>query len=145
MMVVLRALQRDRACRLAVLLGLAMLSAGCSDTSGGRAAVTGMVTLKGAPLKYGTIEFQSQPPTPECLTGAIVADGKYIVRAESGLLPGKYLVRVSSTGDISTAVEGPPGEAPPPPASIIPPEYSTASQVTLDVAGGDANFDLDIP
>jgi hypothetical protein len=131
--------------RVTLAIGLLMLSAGCSDTSGGRAAVTGTVTLKGAPLKYGTIEFQSQAPTPECFSGAIVADGKYIVPAESGLLPGKYIVRVSSTGDASPVVEGPPGEAPPPPANVIPPEYSTASQVTLDVTGDDATLDVAIP
>ena len=134
-----------RATWLSLSLCLVILTAGCSDPSGGRAAVTGTVTLKGAPLKYGTIEFQSQAPTPECYSGAVVADGKYNVPAESGLLPGKYIVRVSSTGDVSAAVEELPGEAPPPPANIIPPEYSTASQVTLEVTGDDAQFDVAIP
>jgi hypothetical protein len=141
----LRSASWQRAIPVALGLVLAVAISGCGDATGGRAGVTGVVTHKGAPLKYGTIEFQSQAPTPECFTGAVVADGKYEVPAESGLLPGKYLVRVSSTGDLPMTTEELPGEAPPPPANIIPPEFSTASKVTFDVAGGDTTFDLEIP
>ncbi|MHB8899767.1 MAG: hypothetical protein ACYC6Y_13555 [Thermoguttaceae bacterium] len=119
---------------------------GCQGDTGGRSAVTGMVTMGGKPLETGTIQFLAEDGSQ--MTGAPIAAGKYEVPAEQGLLPGTYKVRVSSVQG-TAAAEAAPGDS----AAIesknkelVPPEYNTQSKVTAEIKEGSANtFNLDIP
>ncbi len=121
--------------------------AGCGGASDGRQAISGSVTLNGAPLEQGTIEFASVDGSQQ--SGGGITNGKYSVPAEQGLLPGKYVVRISSTEEANPGAPlGPPG----PEAEtvqnkqLIPPEYNTQSTLTAEVTeDGDNQFDFQIP
>jgi hypothetical protein len=128
-----------------------LLFIGCSDPYEGRQAVSGKITLKGQPLKDGTIFFVpldgqgSQANTP-------FKDGVYKIERAEGLLPGKYLIRISSAdkggaGIVDEAEAGGPG------GSrnitffdIIPPDWNVASKQEVTVKAGEKNeFSFDIP
>lgn len=73
------------------ILGLALLGCGPSNPAG-RVAVSGQVTLDGAPIDAGTIEFS--PQDQGLGSGGKIESGRYALEAHRGLPPGKYLVRV---------------------------------------------------
>lgn len=133
------------------LLSLVAL-AGCSP-SNPRKAVSGTVTLHDLNLDEGTITFRPIPgTTPEGLPtttgGAVITNGAYQIEAESGLVPGKYKVLITS-GDGRTPDD--PNEAPGPSGNFvskdrIPPEYNTKSNVEVEVMeDGENVFDFPIP
>ena len=125
--------------------------AGCSDTAGRREAVEGMVTLKGQPLDDGAIEFiplEAPPPgEPETKSGAPIMAGKYEIPQAQGLVPGKYLVRITA----GTPGEQPePGELPGPSGGAsrerIPADYNVNSRLEATVTpSGPNKFDYEIP
>src|SRR5687768_18486378 len=82
---------------VAVLL---LLAGGCGDRAGGRQEISGTVTLKGQPVDEGVIEFHplDNTSTDQLVTksGAMITDGKYLIRKDQGLVPGKYRVIISS-------------------------------------------------
>jgi hypothetical protein len=115
-----------------------LLAAGFIGCGGGPAdlhAVTGTVTLDGAPIQKGSIGFE---PVSDERTGggAVIADGKFSIPQAHGLPVGKFRVVVhaaapgSQSGAPSNAL---PGEAPPPPKELIPPEWNEASTHTIEV------------
>jgi len=119
---------------------------GCGADTGGRLGVTGTVKLKGQPLDRGTIEFHSQPPAQTVVSGSTIQNGAFSVPAEQGLVPGRYIVRISASAAGPAAEEAAPGEAPPPRAERIPPEFNVDSQLTFEVKSGQQNtLDVDIP
>jgi hypothetical protein len=125
--------------------------AGCAGGDG-RVEVTGTVTLKGTPLKTGTISFEPLDGQPTRATATIAA-GAFTVPREAGLLPGKYLVRVSA-GDGKTAVNPVSPDQPPGPGGgtniiskeLVPSDWNVNSKqeraVTKD---GPNRFELVIP
>lgn len=129
-----------------VLVALFSTLAGCGADTGGKAGVSGTITLKGAPLESGTIQFVSEDGSQ--MSGATITAGKYEVPAEKGLLPGTYIVRVSSVQE-SGAAEEAPGDSMAAEAKnkeLIPAEFNVESKVTAEIKEGTANtFDLDIP
>jgi hypothetical protein len=126
---------------LTMLLGLAVLGCGSSD---GRLPVTGKITLKGQPIPEGTINFQS--PDGAVMTGGVIKDSKYEVAADKGLLPGKYIVRISVAKPGTVAVEPLPGESGPPAEELVPPEFNAASTLEFEVKDGTKNeFNFDVP
>jgi len=129
------------------LLLIASLPAllGCQPDTGGRAGVSGTVTLGGQPLESGTIQFVSADGSQ--MSGATITAGKYEVPAEQGLLPGTYTVRVSSVQSAATA-EAAPGDSSAVEAQnkdLIPAEYNTASKATAEIKEGSNTYNLDIP
>ncbi len=133
------------------LLGLAVLLATVASGCGpgnplGRKAVSGTVTLNGAPLAAGSIMFE--PQAPQALGGSPVTDGKFAIATQGGLPPGTYLVRIAAaTG--KAAADGPPatggGMRRPDPPELIPAEWNVKSQHTVTVAEkGDNTFDFPI-
>jgi hypothetical protein len=115
-----------------LLLGLA---SGCSRDPLGRLAISGTVKVDGAPLPKGNISFQ---PIEGQATqgGSVVEAGRYAVPREGGLVPGKYRVSINApvpgTGgkpDETTL----PGDPPAPPKELIPPQWNTASNETIEV------------
>jgi hypothetical protein len=129
-----------------VLLGLFL--AGCGEDTGGRLPVSGNVTFQGSPLKTGTIEFEL--PDGSHRTGTTITDGKYSIPASQGLIPGTYIVRVSSVESSEAAPAGPPGPesagAEQKNKNLIPAEFNTSSQLKHDAGPGKpTTFDVTIP
>ena len=113
----------------------------------GRRAISGSVTLDGAPLDQGSIQFSPQQQQGGVGSGAVISNGGYTIAADKGLPPGKYLVRIFSAEQPDVPVpKGPPGSVPIPPATErIPPEYNANSDKIVEVtAAGSNQFDFDI-
>lgn len=129
---------------LLVVTGL-VASIGCGPNDPlGRRAVSGTVTLDGAPLADGTISFQ---PTEQGATssGAMISQGKYAIARDKGLPKGKYRVVINAVkpGTGTTLPEGkmPGEEVGTPPVELIPPEWNTKSQNIVEVPpSGPAKF-----
>jgi hypothetical protein len=119
------------------LLAIAALS-GCSHDSEGRQGVSGTVTLDGAPIQTGSINFT---PTEGQATagGGVISNGKFAIPRDNGLLPGKYRVAVSAPAGSDKPVPVMPGEAPPLAKDLVPPEWNTASNQIVEVKTGRAN------
>lgn len=128
---------------MVVLAACLLSTAGCENT-GGKLAVSGTVSLQGEPLSKGTITFllpDAQTPTAE----ALIENGKYSLPAVSGLLPGKYRVRISAIEEFPiTPEEYAAGKQPPPNRERIPAKYNTDSQEMVEVAKGQSQFDFKI-
>jgi hypothetical protein len=142
---------RGRAWVLVHFLAATLLVvAGCSDTTEGRQAITGTITLKGVPLDQGLIEFLPQEADKDGTRGgAMIKDGKYSIPREQGLLPGKYKVVINAA---ATKLADPEPGVPPGPTKVapkknrIPPEYNRATQQVVAVTkGGPNQFDFTIP
>ena len=109
--------------------------------------VSGTVTLKGAPLDEGVIEFHPEGGRGS-KTGGTIAKGSYKIPRESGALPGKYKVIITSGDGVNMAD---PDEPPGPTGNIvskdrIPPEYNVDSKQVVEVKSGGKNvFDFPIP
>lgn len=126
------------------LVAVTLLSlAGCENT-GGKSAVSGSVSLKGEPLNKGTITFllpEAKTPTAE----ALIENGKYALPAVSGLLPGKYRVKISAIEEfVITPEDYAAGKQPPPNRERIPAKYNTDSQEMVEVVKGKNQFDFQI-
>jgi hypothetical protein len=122
---------------------------GCSDPYAGRNAISGKVTLKGQPLKEGTIQFV---PADGTGTQAVlyITDGAFKAERKDGLLPGKYVIRISSAdkkmGVDESEAGGPGGSANITFFDLIPPDWNAGSQHTVEVKGGEKNeFTFDVP
>ncbi len=125
-----------------------VLVAGCGPRSD-RLAVSGNVTLDGAPLDAGSIRFTSTSLEKLVASGATIAKGEYAVPQEKGLLPGTYLVEISSPDASGELVVHPsaPGEPTLPPTARerIPAEYNSNSKQSVEVtADGENHFDFNI-
>ena len=122
--------------------------AGCGPGNPlGRKAISGKITLNGAPLKDGSIEFV--PLAADGVnSGAMIVDGAYSIVTAKGLPVGKYTVRIFSV----QARGGEPGPnspssfaSAPPGVDLIPPEYNTKSKHAVEVtAEGPNEFNYDI-
>lgn len=136
---------------LVLVLGAcaAVGAAGCAGNSDGRQAVSGSVTIAGAPLNDASILFlplDGQDTT----SGAPIADGKYAIESKDGLKPGKYKVQITA-GDGKTVANEEEAAAPGGSTNIvsvdrIPPEWNVASDKQIEVkASGENNFDFAVP
>jgi hypothetical protein len=121
---------------------------GCGPKSD-RLAVSGKVTLNGAPLDIGSIRFTSVSGQKLFSSGAVIDSGEFHIPQEKGLPPGKYQLEISApdTNAPPVVYRGAPGEPrlPPTAPERIPPEYNTSSKHTIEVtADGDNQFVFDI-
>ena len=139
--------------RLAIVFLVSVLAiVGCSDSYGGRQEVTGSAKLKGQPIKDGTVSFEPLDGQPSRASAQISAGAFSIPRA-SGLIPGRYLVRVSA-GDGKTAVNPISPDQPPGPGGgtniiskeLVPAAWNVNSKQERTVVSDAPNkFDLEIP
>jgi hypothetical protein len=119
---------------------------GCGSDPLGRHAISGSVTLDGAPVDNGSITFQ---PTEQATTssGAMIKGGKYSIARDQGLPVGKYRVAISAPKP-GTGGDVPPGEMPgetPPAVEMIPPEWNVNSNQTIEVkADGPFEFNFEV-
>lgn len=109
---------------------------GCGGDSLGRHAISGSVTVNGAPLQHGDVSFQPVEKSSTTSGGAVVTDGKYSVPRDKGLPTGKYRVVLNAPkpGTGAEPAKGAmPGEAPAPPEELIPPDWNVNSEHTIEV------------
>lgn len=131
------------------MLCLALLAANiaCTDPNPlGREALSGTVSVEGAPLEAGAISFD--PTEPGGVTsGAPIENGEFEIEEVRGLPPGTYLVRVYAGGEEAEMEAGVPPGAPPPPAKeLVPPEWNRNSTHTIEItADGENTFEFVIP
>lgn len=124
----------------AVVLGVV----GCGPSEPQKNPVSGSVTWKGHPIKYGTINFRSDGDGRYVATGEI-HDGKYEIPEVSGLPAGKYVVSVSYP---DPKVPAPKGDEPPgvslPVREMLPARYNEQSELTADITdeSNDVSFEL---
>src|SRR4051794_22210111 len=86
---------RSRVACLAFLGALAgaWVGGGCGGAAGDnlpRQAVSGTVTLDGAPVSHGFIQFRPTTEGPTTEVGGEIKDGKYEIAREQGPVPGGY-------------------------------------------------------
>ena len=142
--------------RLALASGLTaaliVLACGCTDKYAGRFGVEGQVKMKGQPIKSGTVSFEPIDGQDTRAT-AMIDDGTYTIPRQSGLKPGKYLIRVSA-GDGKTAVNPVDADSPPGPGGgsnviskeLVPKDWNLNSKQERTVVEQNPNkIDFDIP
>lgn len=134
---------RFASCCVAFVFGVCFFGCGPGD---GRIAVNGSVTLGGAPLDEGVIEFVSVGMK----SGATIQNGKYEIPRDQGLVEGTYKVMITS-GDGKTPADSPDGLPGPTGANIvskdkISKEYNINTKLEAKVQGSSPNkFDFAIP
>jgi len=90
-------------------VGLALVCAlivGCVQSVDGRYPVSGTVKFDGKPMEFGQISFQPVEQGGASSAAAQIADGKFMIPAKKGLVPGEYTVvfqREEPTGNKATA------------------------------------------
>ena len=125
--------------RLGILVLLLLLLSGCGD---GRVAIQGSVAVNGNPIKTGVISFK---PANAVASGpsAVITDGKYLIPAKKGVMPGEYFVQIHAsedTGKFDTSMPGPPIRII---RQLVPPKYNLLSELKVSIARGQScNFDL---
>jgi hypothetical protein len=103
----------------AILLGLGLVM-GCSQ--GTSCWLKGQVTFQGKPVEDGNIVLRPAAGTPGASASAKLAGGKYEFAKAAGLKAGKYLILITATN------RG---------YQYIPNKYNIASELTVDLQGGD--------
>src|SRR5689334_16254156 len=78
-----------------LLFAVVLPAGGCGDDAGGRRAVFGTVTLKGQPVDMGIITFIRAEGGTVFQSGGVVANGRYEMPKDKGLIPGRYKVSIS--------------------------------------------------
>ena len=142
------ALIRCKAILATGIVAAAMLTmAGCGPKSD-RLAVSGNVSLNGAPLDNGTIRFTSIGSEKLVSSGTMIQDGAYYIPQEKGLLAGTYHVELSSPDKSAPPVMArarPGGPGIPVAPDRIPAEYNLDSKQSIEVTpDGDNQFDFSI-
>jgi hypothetical protein len=108
-----------------------------------REAVSGAVKFNGGPLKAGMIQFQPADQSATTAGAAGITEGSYSIAKAEGLVPGKYLVSITSTPAApATPPVIMPGDPVAPPKEPIPAKYNAKTNLTAEVTkGGPNNFD----
>ncbi len=135
---------------------------GCgSSGTGPKRAVQGRVSLAGAPVESGAIEFHLTGNGPKGLAGgAMIVGGRYSIPRSHGLLPGTYRVVILAPGEpvplpaLGDTISPGGGEPVTMPKEFqrytaverIPPAYNEQSSVEVQVlADGPNQFDFAVP
>ena len=120
---------------------------GCGgDNPLGRKALSGVVTLDGAPLDKGAIEFHPLESSG-VQSGDLIGAGKYAIPAAKGVTPGKYRVVIYDTYDTPPLPPGhmPGDPLPPSPKPKIPADWNSKSKHEVEVKKeGPFKFDFDV-
>jgi hypothetical protein len=107
----------------------ALLFCGCAGND--FEAIKGAVTFQGSPLEQGTIQFYTLKDDEQIPTaGAMIRNGAYAVPRDSGLRPGVYLVKISSTERIDDPQDN---MKPPTTRERIPAQYNTETKLTVEI------------
>lgn len=96
--------------------------------------MSGQVTYDGEPLKTGQVVFEPQGPGRMAI-GQLV-DGHYSIAGERGLIPGKYVVRITASRPTgATASTGPTGgnEQREVYEQFLPAKYNDGSELSVEI------------
>ncbi|QDU60252.1 hypothetical protein Pan216_10910 [Planctomycetes bacterium Pan216] len=126
-----------------VILGCSLLGA-CGGLSGPpRCAVSGEVTVDGAPVEQGAITFVPHQGTSGPVAGGAIVEGRFAISERKGPLPGKYLVRIRGSKKTGRLIDVPPdsvnpdGEQVEEIIEIVPTRYNEASDLVRELVPGD--------
>jgi hypothetical protein len=113
---------------------LAVIVVGCG---GPRGAVSGTVTLDGAPIEKGMITFEPAEGSGLSKVAAEIVAGKYELPADRGPLPGKYKVEFTSQKKTGRKVPTGDGDATiDETEQALPPKFNTQSTYSVDITRG---------
>ena len=129
-------------CEICCAVALVLVCLGCSpgDTLG-RKAMSGRVTVDGAPVPNGSIEFSPMSPNGVS-SGAVIRSGSYSIESKDGLPPGKY--RVSIRGTEGNNFKASPGKMPgdeemPATKELVPSDWNADGKHNIEVKGEGSN------
>jgi len=101
------------------------------------------VSVEGKPLPKGLITFLPADPETPTQGGGVIADGKYSIPKDQGLVPGKYKIVISSPSDepekVVDTTNNMPGMPPVVAKEAIPSQYNKDSLLTAEVKAGAKN------
>ena len=126
---------------------VAVSCCGCADNNPlGRKAVSGGVTLAGAPLATGTIQFTPLNGSG-VRSGAKVEAGRYVISQANGLPVGTYRVQIfSADEDAPPEMPTLPGPGIPVSKERIPAEFNLKSKLSIEVTDeGPNSFQFTVP
>lgn len=90
----------------ALLVGaIAAHCLGCGGSNSDRLPVTGSVSIDGQPVSQGSISFERLDGTPGPSAGAPIADGRFRIESERGLLPGNHVVSIRALRNTGRTVK----------------------------------------
>ena len=116
----------------AICFAIAMLGLiGCSDRRSDLAAVSGVVTLDGAPLPRATLVFQPDAAGPASY-GLTDEDGRYTLMYDQGVegaVIGMHTVKITTFRERDPYADPPITAAP----EILPPRYYRNSELRVEV------------
>jgi hypothetical protein len=133
---------RHRFLNMFLIAALAGLP-GCGD--GGRATVSGNVTVDGKPLESGAINFLPTGATKGPSAGATIFEGRYLISAEKGVQIGENLVQIRGVGKTGKMVANPMG-----PGQIeewtehVPEKYNKRTTLSRSIKAGANELDFDL-
>ncbi|MDR3634527.1 MAG: hypothetical protein P4L84_12040 [Isosphaeraceae bacterium] len=124
---------------------VALMSAGCTSGENElpRQAVSGKVTLDGAPLAKGQIVFSPTAAASVTRTGGPIVDGSYHLAKSEGPVPGPYTVIISAGSTIEGDPDDPAKKVTPTP-DPVPAKYNARTTLHVEVKGDGSNV-LDFP
>jgi len=128
----------------ALVLTAALSGCGGDGDDLPREAVSGTVEFDGAPLDRGQIQFFANEQDLPTRGSAMIADGKFSIPRNEGLVPGKYRVVINSPEEGGAAqskdtVNDMPGMPSPPPKDRIPSNYNVNSKLSEEIKAGSEN------
>ena len=122
------------------LLFLLIACIGCADT-GGRIALSGVVTLDGEPLPEGAIEFHPRQGTGGPSSGGEIAGGQFSIAAERSVFPGVFRVEITANrGTGKKQIYEITGEEFEIRAQYLPARYNRQSELSAQVAKSGKNY-----
>jgi hypothetical protein len=125
---------------MAVMLLSLAITTGCGgEKRPQRFALDGTVTLDGKPLTDGNIRFLPAAGTDRAMVGAQIGEGRFVIPAEKGVVPGTYRVEIGASRKTGRKV---PGLSPQPMdefEQFLPERYNVQSTLTAEVTAAGPN------
>lgn len=135
---------------IGLLLLVISFVAGCGLSGPAHSAAEGSVTIGGQPLSGGRIIFTPVAPSQGPAVSIRIAAGRYKASKAAGPVVGKNRVEVEADLALGFALDDEEAfarrGAAPLPASLIPPDFNTTAQLSVEIKPGEANkYDVTVP
>jgi len=121
------------------------ITGGCANKAP-RAAVSGRVTLDGAPIADGSIAFFPTDGSAGPSSGGNIENGRYAIAAAQGVAIGANRVEIHAVRKTGKQVRSvsQPGKLIDEVTEAVPPRYHTKSELKVDVKPGTNTFDFEL-